>query len=350
MRRLPVYFLIDVSESMVGDQMPYVEEGLASIIKDLRSDPYALETAWVSIIVFAGKTKRIVPLTELTSFYPPRMPIGGGTSFGEALEFLMQDIDTNVVKSTADTKGDWKPIVFLFTDGAPTDNPEAAVTKWINQYKKKASIVAISLGDNTDTALLGRLTNDVLLVKNLAPESYKAFFKWVTASIKTTSMSIAENNLDGPQLAKLDDAVLTKVEPTVDSTPQVIDNNFAVFLSKCQVTKKPYLIKYKRNIAPSKIEGLSLETQFFKLQGSFPVDDSYFQLSDSRPTNQKISSGELVGFPHCPCCGNQYGFSTCACGGIMCTGDEEVSTCPWCNTQAKFGFASGHQDINRSRG
>ena len=176
MRRLPVYFLIDVSESMVGDQMPYVEEGIATIIKDLRSDPYALETAWISIIVFAGKTQRIVPLTELTSFYPPRMPIGGGTSFGEALEFLMRDLDTNVVKSSAEVKGDWKPIIFLFTDGAPTDNPEAAVKKWVDQYKKKASIIAISLGENTDTALLGRLTNDVLLVKNLAPESYKSFF------------------------------------------------------------------------------------------------------------------------------------------------------------------------------
>jgi len=163
-------------------------------------------------------------------------------------------------------------------------------------------------------------------------------------------MSVSENNIDGPQLARLDEAVISKVEQTPDKSAKPIDNNFAVFLSKCQTSRKPYLIKYKRGVAPSKIEGLSLETQFFKLQGSFPVDDTYFQLSDNTPTNQKISSGELVGFPHCPCCGNQYGFSTCACGGIMCTGDEEESTCPWCNTKARFGFASGHQDINRSRG
>nr|WP_315821006.1 TerY-C metal binding domain-containing protein [Paraflavitalea speifideiaquila] len=111
-------------------------------------------------------------------------------------------------------------------------------------------------------------------------------------------MSVSENNMDGPQLAKLDEAVITKVEqPAVAPAPKAIDNNFAVFLSKCQATKKPYLIKYKRNITPSNIEGLSLETQFFKLQGSFPVDDTYFQLSDNTPTNQKISSGELVGFP-----------------------------------------------------
>src|SRR5674476_339365 len=49
MRRLPVYFLIDVSESMVGEPIQMVQDGISSIIKDLRTDPYALETVWVSI-------------------------------------------------------------------------------------------------------------------------------------------------------------------------------------------------------------------------------------------------------------------------------------------------------------
>ena len=51
MRRLPIYFLIDVSESMVGEPIMQVEDGISTIIKELRSDPYALETAYISIIV-----------------------------------------------------------------------------------------------------------------------------------------------------------------------------------------------------------------------------------------------------------------------------------------------------------
>lgn len=43
MRRLPVYFLIDVSESMVGDPIQRVQDGMADIIKELRQDPYAIE-------------------------------------------------------------------------------------------------------------------------------------------------------------------------------------------------------------------------------------------------------------------------------------------------------------------
>lgn len=39
MRRLPVYFLIDVSESMVGEPIQQVEEGLGQIIQALKQIP-----------------------------------------------------------------------------------------------------------------------------------------------------------------------------------------------------------------------------------------------------------------------------------------------------------------------
>lgn len=76
MRRLPVYFLIDVSESMIGDPIRQVEDGMAAIIRELKTDPYALETVWVSIIAFAGQARTLVPLQDVISFYPPRFPIG----------------------------------------------------------------------------------------------------------------------------------------------------------------------------------------------------------------------------------------------------------------------------------
>lgn len=35
---------------------------------------------------------------------------------------LAQSIDREVGKSTAEMKGDWKPLVFIMTDGMPTDS------------------------------------------------------------------------------------------------------------------------------------------------------------------------------------------------------------------------------------
>ena len=104
MRRLPIYFLVDVSESMVGEPIRRVQDGMRTIVQELRTDPYALETAYVSVIAFAGKAMSISPLTELYKFYPPTFPIGGGTALGTALNFLMDDMDTTLVKNTLEQK------------------------------------------------------------------------------------------------------------------------------------------------------------------------------------------------------------------------------------------------------
>ena len=39
MRRLTIYFQIDISESMVGEQIQQVEEGMTAIIKAVKTDP-----------------------------------------------------------------------------------------------------------------------------------------------------------------------------------------------------------------------------------------------------------------------------------------------------------------------
>ena len=70
MRRLPIYFLLDVSESMVGEPIEQMQNGIRTIIQELRTDPYALETVFVSVIVFAGKACTLIPLTELFKFSP----------------------------------------------------------------------------------------------------------------------------------------------------------------------------------------------------------------------------------------------------------------------------------------
>ena len=63
MRRLPRYFQIDISESMVGEPIQQVEEGLATIIQALKTDPHALETVFVSIIVSVFLIFNNVPQT-----------------------------------------------------------------------------------------------------------------------------------------------------------------------------------------------------------------------------------------------------------------------------------------------
>jgi uncharacterized protein YegL len=350
MRRLPIYFLIDVSESMVGDQIQQVEEGMAAIIKAVKTDPHAIETVWLSIIVFAGQAKTLVPLQEVVSFYPPKFPIGGGTSLSKGLGHLMHELRKNIVKTTLEQKGDWKPIVFLFTDGVPTDDTKAAINEWKQNWQRTANMVAISFGDEADTSLLSELTENVLHFKNSTDDDYKKFFKWVTDSIKTSSVSV-ENNHTGFELAKLDGDTISKIDLTKNApTARYVDSNFVVLSAKCQTSKRPYLMKYRKVVNPSNFGGLDLQTLSYRLVGGFQVDNTYYELSDENGAQFKVNTDELLGAPACPCCGNQYGLAICQCQKIHCIGTEEISTCPWCGSQGRYGAGEGGFDINRAQG
>jgi uncharacterized protein YegL len=350
MRRLPIYFLIDVSESMVGDPIEQVQDGMATIIKELRTDPYALETVWVSVIAFAGQAKTIAPLQEVISFFPPKFPIGSGTSLCFGLGHLMFELSKNTASTTSEQKGDWKPIVFLFTDGVPTDSPndlKAVISQWKQKWQNHANLVVVSFGKGTDMGILGQLTENVLYFNNADENAYKRFFKWVTNSIKTSSVCV-ENNSTGFELAKLDDRTITKVDLSKPDRKPVVDDNFVVLAAKCQNTKKLYLIKYRKNVFENTKGDIVLN---YKMAGAFRIDNTYFELSDENATNLKINTKNLEGAPTCPWCGNQFGFAyDDTCGKIHCIGMEKISTCPWCGSQARYGVGESCFDVNRTRG
>lgn len=344
MRRLPVYFLVDVSESMVGEPIQQVQEGMKMVVQELRTDPYALETAFISIIAFAGKAKCISPLTELYKFYPPIFPVGGGTALGASLDFLMNDMDKTLVKTTTEQKGDWKPIIFLFTDGTPTDNPSGAIARWNNFYRKKANLVAISIGDNVDTGLLGQISDNVLRLNKTDEMSFKAFFKWVTASIKATSVSVTSIGDDDVKLASTNGINLEKVDT---SQPCMVDENFVVLLGRCSNTGKPYLVKYAKQ-SVDREEQEFVKTTDFKLIGAYPIDEeNYNELSESK-SNRRINTTSLRGVPACPCCGNQFGVVICECGDIMCS-DGHTTACPWCGMEGSLGEID-EKGLNITRG
>lgn len=351
MRRLPIYFLVDISESMVGAPIEEVQQGMRTIVQNLRVDPYALETVFVSIIGFAGKAITLSPLTELYKFYPPQFPIGGGTSLGKGLEALMDDIDKSVQKTTKELKGDWKPIIFLFTDGNPTDNYSAAFKRWNSKYRRHCNLVAISIGDNVNVLTLAQLTDDILLLKETDAESFSQFFKWITASIKSTSMSVGETNIDEIKLAPTTGINLEKVEvnPAADDYAE-IDDNFVVLHGRCSNTQNDYLVKYARRYPTERRYGFRTDDGQYHLIGAYPVDkNSYKSLSTGN--KPKINTSLLRGVPTCPCCGNQFGVVVCDCGGMFCAGTDGYSTCPWCGSGGELTeMGPGGMNITRGLG
>lgn len=201
MRRLPVYLLLDCSGSMYGEPIEAVKNGVQVLVSTLRQDPYALETAYLSIITFDSNAKQVTPLTELSSFQQPNLQASGCTALGEALTLLSQCADNEVTKTTAEKKGDWKPLVFIMTDGEPTDD----INKGIAEFKKRkwGMVVACAAGSGANTETLKKITECVVSLDTADSATIKAFFKWVSASVSAGSMKVEETGGEPNSIGEL---------------------------------------------------------------------------------------------------------------------------------------------------
>ncbi len=357
MRRLPIFFLVDVSESMVGESLYQLEEGIGAVVSALRKDPYALETAFLSVIAFAGKPRTVTQLTELFTFHPPELPVGGGTALGSALMHLMDEIDRTVVTTTPDRKGDWKPIIFLLTDGHPTDSMTKALDRWNRTYRTRVNMVAVSIGGGADHTILKRLTDEVVVFNDSAPDAFARFIKWISMSIQSQSRSVSAGQDSKVSLAKAEPGLLVPVELSGALTPfSGVDDRYAVFVGKCAKKGLPYVLKYQRHMGrietSDPVLSQLLETRRYALDAAVPVKNSYFDLSDGVESGHSVSSEDLIGQPNCPHCGAPFSMAMCACGKIHCVDGDGEQTCPWCGKAGMYGMVQAGDgfDIGRGRG
>jgi len=201
MRRLPVYLLLDTSGSMSGEPIEAVKNGVQIMVSSLRQNPQAIETAFISIITFDSSARQIIPLTDLASFQMMDIRATGTTALGDALKLVATCIDNEVAKTTTENKGDWKPLVFIMTDGVPTDDWESGLNEF--NKRKTAFTVACAAGSGADTTVLRQITQNVVSLDTADGHSIAKFFQWVTASIGVSSTKVEDSGKEVTGLNEL---------------------------------------------------------------------------------------------------------------------------------------------------
>lgn len=181
---------------MFGEPIEALNNALSGMISSLRTDPQAVDSLWISIITFDRDVQEVVPLTELVNFQLPEIvcPRSGPTHTGQALEMLYQKVQASVHKGTADRKGDWKPLLFLFTDGKPSDLQLYHQMIPKIQSLNFGAIVACAAGPSASDVLLKELTPSVVHLDNADSNTLTQFFRWVSDTIEqgNKSMGTAE--------------------------------------------------------------------------------------------------------------------------------------------------------------
>jgi uncharacterized protein YegL len=201
MRKLPVYLLLDTSGSMSGEPIEAVKNGVQIMVSSLRQNPQAIETAFLSVITFDSQAAQVIPLTDLSNFQMVDIKASGTTSLGAALKLVSTCMDNEVAKTTADTKGDWKPLVFIMTDGIPTDDWQSGLSEF--KSRKTQVTVACAAGTGADTNILKQITDNVVSLDTADSQSIGKFFAWVTASIGVSSTKVEDSGKEVTGLNEL---------------------------------------------------------------------------------------------------------------------------------------------------
>ncbi len=340
MRRLPVYLVVDSSESTIGAANAAINLGIRKTLESLRKNPYALETVWLSTISFDAKARVLTPLTDIVEFQAPNIEIRPGTALGAAIDLLSSQMKKEVRRATNDDKGDFRPLVFFFTDGVPTDDWRAPLARFKALRPRPANVYAIGCGDEdaVDYSLLNQLADKTFKIEGDEDDLASTFaklFVWLSASIQSASQGVGddffskkENMPEGVELVP-DDCPA----PRPTTYPP-----FAFFHTLCSAKRKKVLVRFRYD----------KEECSYHHGRAFPVPASFFDdgvLPPSRVSNDLVSY-----WSSCPCCGNPY-WSRCGeCGAIFCNEEPGAEvTCPSCRASLG-GIGDGDFELDSSAG
>jgi len=176
---------------MKGEPIQAVNVGLQALISSLRQDPHALDSVYISIITFDKNVTNVLPLTELSNVQLTEIncPDSGPTHLGEALEFLCNTMDAEIQSSTPDMKGDWMPLLFIMTDGKPSDLMKFKQIIPRVKHMDWGNIIACGAGPKAKEDYLRQITSNVVMLDNMDSTAFQAYFKWVSDVVNQGSRS-----------------------------------------------------------------------------------------------------------------------------------------------------------------
>lgn len=158
---LPFYLVADISYSMSGEPIDALNDALPEVHDAIATDLVVADKTRFSIISFSGAARVELPMSDLSDV--DSMPVfqpEGGTSYAAAFTTLKQQIEQDVSQLKADGFRVFRPAVFFFSDGGPTDSPDewksaVAAVHDLN-WSLHPNIISFGLGD-ADGKVIGAI-------------------------------------------------------------------------------------------------------------------------------------------------------------------------------------------------
>jgi len=203
-QRCPMVLVLDCSGSMsVGDRIGLLNKGLVQLKNDLDSDPTASTSVRILVVSFGVVGSDDVAVSEwkdVMDFSPPVLEAQGITPTGRAMQVALDEIEKEKNRLKAAGIKYTRPLLYLITDGAPTDAWQIGAKAAVDaETSKKVNIFPILVGDDDSVALdnLKQFSsrNTVLKLNGL---KFNELFQWLSASAKAVSQSASGQQVQLP--------------------------------------------------------------------------------------------------------------------------------------------------------
>ena len=195
-RMCPVIFLLDTSGSMAGDVIGRVNAAIEGVLPELQSmnDVNGDAEIKIAIMAFSSGPNWVTgdQLVSPDNLAWNSLDAAGPTAMGAAFRELNNklSVDKGFMKRAS---GSVAPVLFLLSDGAPTDDYESGLQKLKNNNWYKVAIrVAIGYGDADDNILAEFTGNTETVLHTNNPEDLKNMIRFVSI----TSSMVASRKVD----------------------------------------------------------------------------------------------------------------------------------------------------------
>jgi uncharacterized protein YegL len=181
--------LVDTSASMRRD-IAEVSAGLVALREALARDPVARNRVEIAVITFGGTVTVHGDFGEAAVFEPPALTAEGETPMAAALLGALALVDVKKRAYRASGLDYHRPLIFLLTDGEPTDLarwPDAV--RRVREAERERKVALFSVGTaRADFARLAELSPDRTPLR-LRDARWEAMFQWLSRSVQARSRS-----------------------------------------------------------------------------------------------------------------------------------------------------------------
>ena len=159
-RSLVLFFLIDVSGSMKGTKIGELNTAMEELIPEIRRIGEADTDVKIAVLKFStGCSWMYSEPISIEEFEWSRLTANGITDMGDAFTELSTKMSrSNFLNSPSLS---FAPVIFLMTDGYPTDDYKAGLKRLnSNTWYKYALKVALGIGKEANDSMLAEFTEN----------------------------------------------------------------------------------------------------------------------------------------------------------------------------------------------